>query len=120
MVFQHRLFGVWASILEPRGPPNWSQVGHFGLKTLQGTPYEAVLSYMSCKNCVLEASRLDFGAPGALFGSLRAGFGRVWDASGQVLESPGPIFGLFLEDLWVPHLETSADNCGNAILPCFC
>ena len=57
--------------------------------------------------------------PGLDLGASGLDFGRVWDASGQVLESPGPIFGLFLEDLWVPHLEMSADNCGNAILPCF-
>ena len=34
VVFQHRFFRVLASILEPLGPPTWSQVGNFGLKTL--------------------------------------------------------------------------------------
>ena len=32
--FQHRFFEVLASIWEGLGPPRWSQVGHFGLKTL--------------------------------------------------------------------------------------
>ena len=58
---------------------------------------------MSFKNGVLEGSRLDFG--------------KVWDAPGQDLEGPGPIFGLFMEDLWLPRLGTPADNCGQALLP---
>ena len=33
VVFQHRFFRVSDSILEPLGPPRWSQVGHFGLQT---------------------------------------------------------------------------------------
>ena len=34
----------------------------------------------------------------------------------KVLESPGPIFAYFFENLWVPHLGSPADNCGDALL----
>ena len=53
---------------------------------------------------ILEPPGLDFGGPGL-------DFGKVWDAPGQDLEDPGPTFGLFVG---FPHLETPADNCGNA------
>ena len=38
VVFEHRFFGVSASILEPLGPPRWSQVGHFGSQKLRDLP----------------------------------------------------------------------------------
>ena len=34
VVFRHEFFRVLISILEPLGPPSWSQVGYFGLKKL--------------------------------------------------------------------------------------
>ena len=67
VVSQHRFFKVSASILEPLGPPTWSQVGHFGLKTRRRLPVWTVLQPTSFKNSVLEASGLDFGGPGAQF-----------------------------------------------------
>ena len=60
---------------------------------------------------------LDFGAPGLDFGGSGTRFWLVWDAPKRVLEGPGPIFGLFFGKLMSPHVETPADNCGNALLP---
>ena len=76
--FLHRFFRVWASILKPLGPPTWSQVGHLGLKKLNALPLWILLNWMSFKNCVLESSELDFGAPGPRFW-------RVWEWFFQVL-----------------------------------
>ena len=47
VVFQHRFFRVLASILEPLGPPTWSQVGHFGPKIFLQWIFWRVLRYMS-------------------------------------------------------------------------
>ena len=76
--FQHRFFEVLASIWEGLGPPRWSQVGHFGFKTLgtvlkilRCSDFFTLLSQRSFKNSVLEGSKLDFGGP-------KARFWRVW------------------------------------------
>ena len=42
--FQHRFFEVLASIWEGLGPPRWSPVGHFGLKTLGTVLPKSVLN----------------------------------------------------------------------------
>ena len=54
---------------------------------------------------ISEPPGLDFGGSGALLG-------RFWKALGL-------LFDLFLENLWVPHLGTPANNCGHALLPSF-
>ena len=63
IVFQHRLFLVSALILEPVGPPNWSQVVQNAFLRFWRRSLGAFLNWMSCKNGVLGASRLDFDAP---------------------------------------------------------
>ena len=39
VVFQHRFLRVWASILEPLGPPRWSQVGLKSQFSSWGAPF---------------------------------------------------------------------------------
>ena len=76
--FQHRFFEVLASIWEGLGPPRWSQVGHFGLKTL-GT----VLPKSVLKLDVFYKLRL---------GGLQAPF---WRLQGSILEGLEMIFWYF-------------------------
>ena len=61
IVFQHRFFRVSASILEGLGPPRWSQVGFKTQFSYYSPLFFYPLQLNVFKNCVLEASGLDFG-----------------------------------------------------------
>ena len=52
---------------------------------------------------ILEGFGLDFGG----FGMLQSRFLRALDL----------LLACCLKDLWVPHLGSPADNCGDAVLP---
>ena len=67
-----------ASIWEGLGPPKWSQVGHFGLRT-----FRLVVIFTVLKIDVLKKSRL--GGPRA----------RFWRPQGSILEPLGLEFGRF-------------------------
>ena len=92
--FQHRFFEVLASIWEGLGPPRWSQVGHFGFKTLGTVLPKSVLKLDVFWNGVLEGSRIHFGGS-------RARFWRVW---GRFFETFASFLACCLED--VPPLLT--------------
>ena len=97
--FLTSFFRVWASILEPLGPPSWSQVGSKSKNHSTCLPLWTLLSQRSFQNGVLEGSWVDFGAPWARFLSLRASIlrppGLDFEAPGSIVEPPGllPCFG---------------------------
>ena len=87
VVFEHRFFGVSASILEPLGPPRWSQVRLSGRKIWSGYGPGVILKTFQLKGIlkmaswrppglILEAPGFDFGGPEARFGTVPERFFR--------------------------------------------
>ena len=79
VVFQHRFFRVLASILEPLGPPTWSQVGLKTMKFRVWNPPPTILKL----NILLKLCLGGFLAP-------------FWRLQGYILEPPWLDFNAIL------------------------
>ena len=97
LVFQLRFLRLLASILEPLGPPKWSQVGHKGSKKLWYLAPWSLLFFFCFKKWRLGGLRARFWRPRARFWRPRARvfrklatictfcFGRFWPDFFEIL-----------------------------------
>ena len=75
----------------------------------------AFLNQVSFKNGVLAATGLKFGASGVNFGGVWVRFWSFGMLQNRFWKALDLLMVCFLKDLWVPHLGSPVDNCGDAI-----
>ena len=114
-LFDIDFFASWPRFWSLLGLQDGAKLAILASKNQGWCSFWAFLSQASFKNGVLEATGLEFGASGLDFGGVWARFWNFGMLQNRFWKALDLLWVCFLKDLWVPHLGSPVDNCGDAI-----